>query len=347
MSNLPKIEEVYPQIYRVQIPLPESPLGNCNSYFILGKDKTTIVDVGMNHEECEKAIEAALEYLGRTWESVEIILTHSHPDHTGNLDRIWRRWIRIYAHMHSFVEVKNLQGLQSTVFNPLLVHLIDPSIRDNSVQERDADKYPISAELLPIKNQPDLFFLDDGDVYHNDNFHFSVIATPGHDDWHICLYEPKHKLFISGDHVLEHITPTIMSWMPSYNALQEFFNSLDKVRNLDVDIILPGHGDPFKDLAGRVDYLKEHHEQRLEELYFIVSDGHASIIDIARNAGWKHPNWDDWTLDQKFYSMGETYAHLIYLVNEGRLAMTTTQNKRRFYVVNDWELKPLEKRFKF
>lgn len=283
--NYGKMEQLFPGIYRVPVPLPDNPLEFLNSYFILSDDKTTIVDVGFNHPACEKALEDALHALDRDWESVEIVLTHSHPDHTSNLDRIWRRWMRIYANMHSFQEVQNLMNIQSPVFNPLIGHLLKPdTFYDRSMQKRDANTYQVTAELLPLKNQPDLFYLADGDVYRNGSYRFQVITTPGHDDWHICLYEPTLKVLIAGDHVLERITPSIMSWITSYDALKEFFNSLDKVRDLDVDLILPGHGKPFTGIAQRVDFLKQFHRNRLEELYELVAGGHASLIDIARSA---------------------------------------------------------------
>ncbi len=337
--NNGEIEEVFPRIWRVPVPLPDNPLGFLNSYFILSEDKTTIVDVGFNHPACEAALDNALRKLGRSWESVEIVLTHSHPDHTGNLDRVWRRWMRVYANMHSIQEVQNLMNMQASVFNPLISYLTRPNTYDErSMQKRDASTYRVSAELLPVKNQPDLFYLGDGDVYHNGNYRFQVITTPGHDDWHICLYEPTAKILLAGDHVLERITPTIMSWVCSYDALREFLTNLDKVRNLDVDLILPGHGRPFTGIAQRVDFLKQFHANRLEELYHLVEEGHASLIDIARSASWKHPNWDEWTIDQKFYSLGETFAHLVYLVNEGRVVLTTCENYRRFYPSNAFEM---------
>ena len=77
-----------------------------SSYIVLGDETTTIIDVGFNHPACEKALDKALESLGRTWDTVEIVLTHSHPDHTGNLDRIYRDGMRVYANLHSFKEVE-------------------------------------------------------------------------------------------------------------------------------------------------------------------------------------------------------------------------------------------------
>ena len=81
--------ELLPNLYLVRVPLPHNPLRALNSYLILSKDRTTIVDVGFNHPACEEALGQALAALGRTWDGVEIVLTHSHPDHTGNLDRIY------------------------------------------------------------------------------------------------------------------------------------------------------------------------------------------------------------------------------------------------------------------
>ena len=75
--NNGEIEEVFPRIWRVPVPLPDNPLNYLNSYFILSDDKTTIVDVGFDHPDCEKALDNALHKVGRTWESVEIVLTHS------------------------------------------------------------------------------------------------------------------------------------------------------------------------------------------------------------------------------------------------------------------------------
>ena len=89
------------------------------------------------------------------------------------------------------------------------------------------------------------------------------------------------------------------------------------MRDLPVDLILPAHGRPFTGLVERVDFLLEHHRERLEEIYELVRAGHDDIVSISQHATWRYPDWKSWPLDQKYFSMGETLAHLIYLVRQG------------------------------
>lgn len=319
-----------PNLYLVRVPLPHNPLKALNSYVITDDEKTTVIDVGFNHPACEEALDAALKSLGRTWDSVEIVLTHSHPDHTGNLDRIWREDMPVFAHLHSFQEVENLQDMEAHVFGPLLMKAATPEQGGGLSLETGRPRLHVSAELLPLKNHPTVTFLREGDVYHTGGYTFEIIETPGHDPWHICLYDRASKTMIIGDHVLERITPSISSWFPAYNALGEFLESLGKVSFYDVNLVLPAHGKPFRDLLGRVTQLVEHHEHRLQEIYDLVASGHHDIVALSSHAKWKYGNWCEWPLDQKFFSMGETMAHLIYLVEEGKLKQTICKDDYRF-----------------
>ena len=320
---------ICPGLYRVRVPLPHNPLKALNSYIILGEKTTTVIDVGFNHPDCERALDDALTALGRTWDSVEVVLTHSHPDHTGNLDRICREGMRVFAKLHSFQEVENLQAMEERVFGPLLLKAATPQQSGLSF-EKGRPRLHVSAELLPLQSKPYITYLSEGDVFRAGDFEFRVIETPGHDPWHICLYEPNRKLMIIGDHVLERITPSVSSWFPAYNALEEFLASLGKMYSFDVDLVLPAHGTPFTDLRGRVMYLIEHHEERLQEIYDLVAAGHCDIVSISSHAKWRYDNWREWPLDQKFFSMGETMAHLVYLVCEGKIKQTICGDEYRF-----------------
>ena len=276
---------ICPGLYRVRVPLPHNPLQALNSYIVLGDETTTIIDVGFNHPACEKALDKALESLGRTWDTVEIVLTHSHPDHTGNLDRIYRDGMRVYANLHSFKEVENLMQMQANVFGPLLRKAATPQ-QSGLVFRKGKHRLHISAELLPLTCKPDLIYLHEGDVLRAGSFSFEVIETPGHDPWHICLYEPDRKLMIIGDHVLERITPSVSSWFPAYNALEEFLESLGKMYSYDVDLVLPAHGTPYTGLRERVMFLIAHHGERLQELYDLAAAARPTGGCALKRAGF-------------------------------------------------------------
>ena len=140
---------IYPNLYLVRVPLPHNPLHALNSYFILDDDgTTTIVDVGFNHPDCEQALSDALAALGRSWDKVQVVLTHSHPDHTGNLDRIWREGMPVLANLHSFQEVKNLMEMEGNVYGPLLLQAATSEQQQDMTFGEEGPRLHVSAELL-------------------------------------------------------------------------------------------------------------------------------------------------------------------------------------------------------
>lgn len=153
---------------------------------------------------------------------------------------------------------------------------------------------------------------------------------PGYDSWHICLYEPTEHFLIAGNAVRERITPVIMSWMLPHNALEEFLGSLEKLKHYDVDIVYAGHGKPFGNYHARIDALIAHHHERLEEVLSVVRAGHTDLIDITSHCSWKYPNWFDWDMNQKYFSLGEINAHLIYLAHRGEIEFRACGGKERY-----------------
>ena len=64
----------------------------------------------------------------------------------------------------------------------------------------------------------------------------------------MCLYEPNKKILVSGDHILNNITPNIQLWSDRWNPLKEYLTSLDKVYEFDIELVLPGHREHFQEL---------------------------------------------------------------------------------------------------
>ncbi|MFM8302963.1 MAG: MBL fold metallo-hydrolase [Actinomycetota bacterium] len=138
------------------------------------------------------------------------------------------------------------------------------------------------------------------------------VHTPGHTIDHLCLYDPEHGLLLSGDHVLPSITPHISGVGHGADALHSYIQTLDLVAALDgVRLGLPAHGHPFADVPGRVQAIKEHHEERMELLAAAsVALGAASVQELSHEI-FPKKHWG-------VMAESETFAHLEHLVNEGR-----------------------------
>lgn len=122
------------------------------------------------------------------------------------------------------------------------------------------------------------------------------------------------------------ITPNISQWKDKYYPLQDYLKSLEKVRGLDVDMVLPGHREIFYDLKGRIDELVSHHNRRLKEVLGIVFD-HPGIssYDVASFMNWDmdYKSWDEFPMGQRWFATGEAQAHLNYLCEQGKIICKT------------------------
>jgi len=137
------------------------------------------------------------------------------------------------------------------------------------------------------------------------------IHTPGHTVDHLCLYDPAHGVLISGDHVLPSITPHISGVGNGADSLKSYIQTLDLVAALDgVRLGLPAHGHPFDDVPGRVDAIKEHHEERVGLLRAASEGlGPATVQQLCHEI-FPRRHWG-------VMAESETFAHLEHMVIAG------------------------------
>ncbi|MCK4318804.1 MBL fold metallo-hydrolase, partial [Candidatus Bathyarchaeota archaeon] len=165
--------------------------------------------------------------------------------------------------------------------------------------------------------------LRDGEKIELNGKEMKVIWTPGHAHEHIVVHDPVDRLLFSGDHVLPKITSHVA--LHSYedrNPLNDYLKSLDKVKDLDVDMVYPAHEWGFSNLADRIEQLKLHHRNRLQEINDTLVDGPRTIYDIGSRVHWESRPWPEMSFWTKRMAVTETYAHLVYLRNRGEVAET-------------------------
>ena len=77
----------------------------------------------------------------------------------------------------------------------------------------------------------------------------------GHSIAQICLYAPKLKLLLTGDQLLERITPNIGVWpYGETDPLPRYLDSLRTIAALDIEHVLPAHHDVYHAGVKRTDW---------------------------------------------------------------------------------------------
>lgn len=308
------MEQIQENLYRISVPLPNNPLRELNAYLLRG-ERDLLIDTGFDLDICEQALLEAFASLGVRKDNLDICITHFHSDHVGLLHRLVGPKTSVYCGRipwEIFGGVKMDGGWQekSARLKSFGLECID--------QEWNPKKQPEFG--ISWTNVQNFKVLKDGDTIQDGGFKLQCVETDGHFSGHICLYEPEKKMLFSGDHVLDKISPNVACYnLENVSSLSQFLRSLDKVAKMDIDLVLPGHRNTFTDVNRRIEELKAHHRERLEEVERIANKEGQTGAEIASQMKWKlsYSSWEEFPITQKYFALSEALAHLNYLMERG------------------------------
>lgn len=319
-------------VHRIPLPMPSDGLKAVNVYAIENGGGLALVDTGWDHPAAIAALRSGLAEIGASIADLNTILvTHFHADHyalagplreessapvlfpeeglTGvrvALERETER--RANAERHRLMALHGAGGLD------------DPFPQAHGEIRR-------SRWAIPDR------MLRDGDVVELADRELQVISVPGHTEGHVTFYDEAARIFLAADHVLPHITPSIgFEPFPKPLVLRSFLASLEKVRPIEAQLVLPAHGPVFTDLRQRVDELLAHHDRRLGECVACVEAGHDQAYAVAQRLLWTRRDTPFSVLDpfNRYIAVGETIAHLELLAHDGRIVRRESDDAVRF-----------------
>lgn len=304
-----EVSTVADGVHQLKLPVP-FPLKFVASYLVEGRDGWTVIDPGFDYPPAREAWEGAAAKLGIDLgtDVSRVIVTHLHPDHIG-----LARWLEERSGAPVFMlegEIPNARRVWDPHRGPedfvsyLLRNGMDPETAEPTA----------GSTRLGIRVPENLNALRAGDVIELGEGDARVVHTPGHSDFHFVLHDERRRLLFAGDQLLLKITPNIGLW--TYTAprpLERYLGSIQSLRDLDVDLVFPGHGPLFHDMAGRIDELRLHHEERLDAMHAAFDGEPSTPFEISRRV---FP--ENLSPHQLRFALAETLAHLEHLEVEGR-----------------------------
>jgi glyoxylase-like metal-dependent hydrolase (beta-lactamase superfamily II) len=320
------ITEVATGVYELRLPIPFED-GLVNVFLFADGDEIDLLDCGMNSQDSLDLIRSALAELGGR-RLRKLVVTHIHPDHYGaagilagpGLADLYLHRLEVPLVNPRYVELEHLVG---EVHRYLIV---------NGVPAGEADVLSNSQRALSEVVAPaePAVQLDGAETLVMGRMSMRVEWTPGHSPGHICLYAADSGLLFAGDHMLPELSPNIgLHPQSTPDPLHEYLDGLRRMAALQPKLILPAHGRPFTNAAGRVETLVAHHRRRLDQVMEILGAGEMTAWEMALQLWGPREN-----MYEKRLALQEGLAHLQALAVEGAVEKLVTPDWVR------WRLAP-------
>ena len=280
-------------------------LNHVNCFMSEGENGWTIIDAGLNNA-----------YTRGVWaeqtgdkEIKDLFITHYHPDHfgyAGGLQEITKARVSM-TQTDAEIGLKawtddyigNLQNEYKTVGIP-------PEMANQMINNTAEFKEYVTP--YPTINR----YFEEGEKVPIGYYEYEVIFSPGHSEGMVCFYNAEKNVLLSADHILPRITPNISYWFHGdANPLKSYMVSLESMKKLDADYVIPSHGKPFHGANDRIDELVVHHKERLEETFASIAT-ESTVYEVCNRLF--RPGL---TVHESRFAIGETLAHLEYLRHAG------------------------------
>ena len=320
-------------VFRIPVPVPFVAAGGpVNAYLVEEAGGGFLLwDAGLGSPEAEAALEAGFARLGRRFDEVRrIVVSHGHVDHYGGARLVQERHggdLPVYAHPADTPKIAE-DGWRwrdrMPLYGAYLLKLGVPASELAAIG-RDGERGFRLARRIPAVRP-----IGEGELLRTRHLELRVMHMPGHTPGLLCLHDAAHRLFFSDDHLLEKISPNpLIELGPGgeegfFAPLVAYLASVARMRELDLDLVLPGHGPPFSGHRAVIDRLVAFYAKRQARILEVLATGPATCADVAR-ALFPSARPGD-----AFLVLSETIANLEAMEARGEVARELVDGVYRF-----------------
>jgi glyoxylase-like metal-dependent hydrolase (beta-lactamase superfamily II) len=303
-------------IHRIAIPTPFA-VGRVNVYLI-DDDPLTLVDAGPNSATSFDELTSGVAALGHSLEDIElVVLTHQHIDHLGLVSLVAQRSGADVAAIDvavPFVENYSQEAQKDDEFarSVMLRNGIPEDVVSALSSVSQAFRaWGARAEVTRV--------LRDGEELRFRDRTLHVHHRPGHSPTDTVFHDRERRVLIAADHLLGHISSNPLITRPADGsserpqALVTYLRSLEATRAMDVELVLPGHGEPITDHRALIDERFALHRRRAEKIHRLIEEKPRTAYEIAQAL------WGNVAVTQAYLTLSEVLGHVDLLLNERRV----------------------------
>ena len=320
-------------IHRLAIPTPFA-VGRVNCYLI-EDEPLTLVDAGPNSGRALDELQRAIAELGHRLEDIGlIIVTHQHIDHLGLVDIIAG---------HSGADVAAID-----VAVPFIEGYSENAASDDEFAGTLMLRHGISADVVSALRSVSNAFrawgaradvsrpLRDGEAIELRDRTLEALFRPGHSPTDTIFLDRDRKLLLAADHLLAHISSNPLVSRPAradryatpdderQQSLVVYLESLRATRAMELELVLPGHGEAITDHRSLIDERFRLHERRAEKLHGLIEQRPRTAYELAQAL------WGNIAVTQAFLTLSEILGHTDILLNAGRVREVEEDGVVRF-----------------
>lgn len=249
-------------IHRLAFDLPFPP--NTAYAYLLPTDEPVLIDAGALGDSAWQELEAGLDSVGFEPSDIEhLFVTHPHTDHAGQVStlldvadptlytpvgvrgRLERDSDKLAATVRSNARAAGLPNPEDEV--------------DDAVSSLERNRGLLPPDEIDVE-------LEFGEPVDAGGVTIEPIHAPGHQQNQAALL--VDDLLFAGDAIAEPFRPAALHvglGRGCRNAIDAFYGTLDRLADLDVDRVYPGHGPIFEDLESVVADARKDLDALLEE----------------------------------------------------------------------------------
>ena len=316
MSDDPFAPAAAAGIHRIAIPTPFA-VGRVNVYLI-EDEPLTLVDAGPNSGTSFDELQRGIAGLGHKLEDIElVILTHQHIDHLGLVSLVAAHSGADVAAIDvavPFVENFSVEAQADDDFarETMLRHGIPEDVVSAlSSVSRAFRAWGARAEVTRV--------LRDGEEMSFRDRTLHVHHRPGHSPTDTIFHDRERRILIAADHLLGHISSNPLITRPPEGsserpqALVTYLHSLRATREMGVELVLPGHGDPVTDHRRLIDERFALHRRRADKIERLLAERPRTAYEVAQAL------WGNIAVTQAYLTLSEVLGHVDLLLNDGRV----------------------------